>query len=345
MKSVKPTKPAKPANGVKALALLAALLVWGCGGNAGGGNSGENDGGNAPETIRFVLDWSPNTNHTGLYAAQDRGWFSEEGLAVEILSPPEDGALLLLGSGRAEFAVDFQESLGPAIAREDPLPVQAVAAVISHNTSGLMSLKSAGIKRPRDLPGKRFASWETPLVTAVIRDIVERDGGDFAAVKMIPNNAVDAFSALETDVDSIWIYYAWDGIAAEIRGTDIDFLDLGKINPQLDFYTPVIVVNTRWAAAHPETVKRFLRALSRGYDFAMANPGEAAEILLKYAPELDAGLVRRSQDYLASRYRGDAPRWGEIDEKRWGGFYRWMYERQLLEKDIGSGGFTNEYLP
>ncbi|MDR1306338.1 MAG: ABC transporter substrate-binding protein [Treponema sp.] len=333
---MKPIKPMMPL----VLAALSALLFCGCG--KGVNNNG---GENGPERIRFVLDWSPNTNHTGLYAAQDRGWFAEENLAVEILSPPEDGALLLLGSGRAEFAVDVQEGLGPAIGREDPLPVQAVAAVISHNSSGLMSLTSAGIKRPRDLAGKRFASWGTPLVTAVIRDIVEGDGGDFAAVKMIPNNAVDAFSALETDVDSIWIYYAWDGIAAEIRGTETDFLDLGTINPELDFYTPVIVVNTDWADAHPETAKRFLKALSRGYEFAMANPGEAADILLKYAPELDAALVRRSQDYLASRYRGDAPRWGEIDERRWSAFYQWMYQRRLLDKDIGSGGFTNGYLP
>jgi len=297
------------------------------------------------EQVRIVLDWTPNTNHTGIYAALDKGWFAEEGLSVEILMPPEDGALLLLASGMAEFAVDFQESLGPAIGNNSPLPVTAVAAIINHNTSGLMSLKSAGIKRPGDLAGKRFASWETPLVTAIIKDIVEGDGGDFNAVKMIPNMAVDAFSALETDVDSIWIYYAWDGIAAEIRGTSIDYLDLGKINPVFDFYTPVMVINNAWAQANPETAKKFMKALSRGYEFAMDNPEEAAGILLKYAPELDKDLVMGSQLWLASRYQGDAPRWGEIDPRRWGEFYRWMYQKELLEKDIGEGGFTNEYLP
>ncbi|GHV85781.1 nitrate ABC transporter substrate-binding protein [Spirochaetia bacterium] len=318
--------------------VLTAVLLSGCGGSKGSPQPGT-------EKIRLVLDWTPNTNHTGIYVTKDKGWFAEEGLLVEILMPPEDGALVLLASGKAEFAVDFQETLGPAIAREDPLPVTAAAAIISHNTSGLMSLRARGIRRPRDLAGKRFASWETPLVTAVIRDIVENDGGSFNAVTMIPNYATDAFSALETDVDSIWIYYAWDGIAAELRGTEIDYLDLGKINPALDFYTPVIVVNNNWAAANPGTAKKFLTALSRGYDFAIANPAEAAEILLTYAPELDGDLVRQSQLYLASRYRGDAPRWGEIETARWGGFYRWMYERGLLEKDIGSGGFTNEYLP
>jgi ABC-type nitrate/sulfonate/bicarbonate transport system substrate-binding protein len=296
--------------------------------------------------VRIVLDWTPNTNHTGIYAAKEKGWFAEEGLDVEILMPPENGALVLLGAGRAEFAVDFQEQMGPAIARDrDALPVTAVAAVISHNTSGLMSLKQAGIRRPGDLAGKRFASWETPLVTAVIRDIVEADGGDFSRVTMVPNMATDAFSALETDVDSIWIYYAWDGVAAEVRGTAIDYIDLGTVNPALDFYTPVIVTNTEWAASHPETAKKFMKALSRGYEFAIGNPEEAASILLTYAPELDGELVLQSQRYLAPRYRDDAPRWGEIDPRRWGSFYRWMFERGLLEKDIGEGGFTNEYLP
>jgi ABC-type nitrate/sulfonate/bicarbonate transport system substrate-binding protein len=105
------------------------------------------------------------------------------------------------------------------------------------------------------------------------------------------------------------------------------------------------VTNTEWAAANRDTVKKFLAAVSRGYTFAMENPAEAAEILLKYAPELDRTLVLRSQEYLATKYRGDAPRWGEIDPRRWGRFYRWMYERKLLEKDISDEGFTNEYLP
>ncbi|MDR1507922.1 MAG: ABC transporter substrate-binding protein [Treponema sp.] len=301
-------------------------------------------GGKIP--VRVVLDWTPNTNHTGIYAAKEKSWFAEEGLDVEILMPPEDGALVLLGAGMAEFAVDFQESLGPAIGRDrDALPVTAVAGIISHNTSGLMSLKKAGINRPGDLEGKRFASWGTPLVTEVIRDIVEKDGGDFSRVKMVPNMATDAFSALETDVDSIWIYYAWDGIAAEVLGKDIDYLDLGTINPALDFYTPIIVTNTVWAQSHRETAKKFMKALSRGYEFAIENPEEAAEILLASVPEQDRELVVRSQKYLASRYRGDAPKWGEIDPRRWGAFYRWMFEHGLLEKDIGEGGFTNEYLP
>ena len=301
----------------------------------------KNDG-----TIRVLLDWTPNTNHTGLYVALNKGWFEEEGLKVKITQPPEDGALVLVASGRAEFGITFQEELGPAIAKkDDALPLTAVAAIISHNTSGIMSLKSSGIQNPADLSGKRFASWETPVVRAVIRHIVEKDGGNYDSVNIIPNNATDAISALLTDVDAIWIYYCWDGINAEINSVDINYIDLGTYDSVLDFYTPVLVTNTDWASKNPETVKKFMNAVSKGYNFAMENPEEAADILLRYAPELDRQLVVRSQQYLQSCYQGDAKRWGEIDPQRWGIFYKWMHVQGLLETDIGANGFTNEYLP
>jgi ABC-type nitrate/sulfonate/bicarbonate transport system substrate-binding protein len=308
-----------------------------------GGCSGKKRDAN---NIRVVLDWTPNTNHTGLYVAQEKGWFAEEGLTVQIMQPPEDGALVLVGSGNAEFGFDFQETMGPAIAKDrDILPVTAVAAIISHNTSGIMSLVQTGINSPRDLMGKRFESWETPLITALIKEIVENDGGDFNNVIMIPSYAIDPLSALQTDIDAIWVYYAWEGLAAEVNGITVNYIDLGSLDPRFDFYTPVLAANTGWLNKNPEKAKKFLRALSRGYTFAMENPAEAGAILLKCAPELDPKLVMRSQEYLASHYQADAPRWGEIDPLRWGRFYRWMFEQGLLEKDIGSGGFTNEYLP
>jgi ABC-type nitrate/sulfonate/bicarbonate transport system substrate-binding protein len=320
---------------VLVMAALGTVILSGC---------GKKDAG----TIRVVLDWTPNTNHTGLYAALEKGYFAEAGIKrVEIMQPPEDGALVLLAAGNAEFGVDFQESMAPALAREEPLPVIAVAAIVSHNTSGIMSLAASGITRPRDLENRRYASWETPLVTAVIKNIVEGDGGDFSKVTMIPNFATDAFSALETDVDAIWIYYGWDGVAAELRGTAVNYMDLGRINPRFDFYTPVLAANTNYAEKNPETVRRFLKAVSRGYEFAIANPEEAAEILLKHAPELDRDLVTASQKYLSARYRDDGAGlpWGRFDGGRWDSFYGWMFEQGLLERDIRGKGFTNDYLP
>jgi len=281
-----------------------------------------------------------------LYVALDKGWFEEEGLKVTITQPPEDGALVLLAAGRAEFAIDFQELMVPAIAkRHDALPVTAVAAIINNNTSGIMSLRENNIQRPAELSGKRFAPYDMNVVPLIIKYIVEKDGGNFNEVRIIPDYVTDVFSALQTDVDAIWIYYAHDGITAEARGIDVNYIDLASFDSIFDFYTPIIVTNTNWAAANAQTVKKFMYAVSRGYNYAMENPREAADILLKYAPELDREIVIRSQEYLRTRYQGSADRWGEIDRQRWGNFNKWMFEQGILERDIGSEGFTNEYLP
>lgn len=294
---------------------------------------------------RVVLDWTPNTNHTGLYVALEKGWYAEEGLTVEIMQPPAETALGLVGAGNAEVCVSHQEGLGPAIASPNPVPVTAIAALVQHNTSGILSLKETGIETPKDLCGKKFATWGTPLVDETIRQLVEGDGGDFEAVEMVFDEATDAISALQTRIDAIWIYYAWDGIAAQLAGVESSYLDFGQTDPVFDFYTPLLVGRDSWLESNPEDVKAFLRATTRGYEFAIENPDEAAQILLKHAPELSEDLVVESQRWLAGQYQAEASRWGEFDPSRWSGFYSWMYEKGLLERDLGAEGFTNEYLP
>ena len=77
------------------------------------------------ETITFVLDWTPNTNHTGLYVAIEKGYFEEEGLDVEVVQPPDDGAEVLVASGKAQFGVSFQDTMAPALVGDNALPITA----------------------------------------------------------------------------------------------------------------------------------------------------------------------------------------------------------------------------
>ena len=94
------------------------------------------------------------------------------------------------------------------------------------------------------------------------------------------------------------------------------------------------------------TAKAFLSALSKGYEFAIENPEEAADVLCTAAPELDKELVVASQKYLADQYKADAPYWGYMDENRWNNFYQWVNDHELVEgKVMLDAGFTNEYLP
>jgi ABC-type nitrate/sulfonate/bicarbonate transport system substrate-binding protein len=298
------------------------------------------------EKVRIVLDWTPNTNHTGLYVAQDKGYFAEQGLEVEIMQPPEGSTTSLVGAGGAEIGISFQDSLAATFASNNPIPVTAVAAIIQHNTSGLLSLKETGIDSPGKMSGHSYATWDTPIELAMIKKIVEDDGGSFEEIELIPNTVTDVVTALQTDIESVWVYYAWDGIATEVAGLETNYLNFADYGTELDLYTPVIIGNNDFLKNKPEMAKKALEAIKKGYEFAVENPEEAADILLKSAPELDEELVKRSQEWLKDKYKAEVARWGYIDQERWDGFFNWLYENTLIEQEIPAGyGFSNDYLP
>ena len=323
--------------------ILAVIMLFTC--LTGCGNSGSNE--NDLTKITFVLDWTPNTNHTGLYVAQELGYFKEAGLEVEIVQPPEDGAEVLVASGKAQFGVSFQDSLAPAFAGDNALPITAGASVIQHNTSGIISRAGEGMDKPKGMEGHNYATWNGSIELATLKSVVEADGGDFNKVELIPSKVTDEVSALKTkSVDSIWIFYAWAGVKTELEGLETDYFAFKDIDPVFDYYTPVIISGNKFLQENPDTAKAFLSALSKGYQYAMENPEAAADILCKVAPELDKELVLASQKYLKDQYQADAQYWGQIDPTRWNNFYKWVNDNDLIEDEIPlDTGFSNEYLP
>lgn len=299
------------------------------------------------EKITFVLDWTPNTNHTGLYVAEEKGYFKKEGLDVEIVQPPEDGADALVASGKAQLGVSFQDSMASGVAGDNALPNTAVAALIQHNTSGIISRKGEGMDRPKGLEGKKYATWDAPIEKAMMQNVVEKDGGDFSKVELIPSTVTDEVSALKSkSVDAIWIFYAWAGVATEVADLETDYFAFKDINPVFDYYTPVVIANNDFLEEKPDTAKAFLRALKQGYEDAIADPDEAASILLEASPELDEKLVKSSQEYLKDQYKADVEQWGYIDPARWNAFYGWLNENGLSEAELPeNAGFSNDYLP
>ena len=296
--------------------------------------------------LKLVLDWTPNTNHTGLYVAMDKGYYKDAGIELEIVQPPEDGAEVLVASGKADFGISFQDTMAGALSKDSPLPIKAVAAITQHNTSGIMSRKGDGITTPKGLEGKKYATWDLPIEKAILKNVVEKNGGDFAKVELIPSTVTDEVSALSTkQIDAVWVYYGWAGISAKEKGFDFDYFAFKDINPTFDYYTPVLITNDDMIKNNSDTVKKFLEATKKGYEFAAGNPQDAAEILLKYAPEIDSKLANASQEYLSTCYIDKDIPWGYIESERWKNFYRWINENNLLEHRIDEGaGLDNEFI-
>lgn len=300
--------------------------------------------------ITFCLDWTPNTNHTGIYAAQALGYFEEEGLDVEIVQPPENGAVLMCAAGQAQFAIDAQDTMAAALDQEEPLGITAVAAMIQHNTSGILSRAGDGINSPKGLEGKVYSTWESPIELKMIEYVMEQDGGDFSKVTLIPNDITDEPAALAAhQTDAVWVFYGWSGINAQVEGVDCDYWSFGDISPELDYYTPVILANDSFLEESPDVAKAFLKAAARGYAYAAEHPKEAADMLIEgdSTGSLSGSedLIYASQEWLSGRYIDDADRWGVIDEDRWNSFYGWLSENGLTQHDLTGKGFSNEFLP
>jgi len=298
------------------------------------------------QEITVLLDWVPNTNHTGLYVAIEKGFYKQEGLEVNIIQPSEGGPAGLIAAGQGEFGISYQEQVTFARTSKEPLPVVAIAAVLQHNTSGFASPAEKEITRPRDFEGKKYGGWGSPVEEATIKALMEIDNADFSNTEIVTIGAIDFFAAVQEYVDYTWIYYGWDGVAAELKNFPINFILLQDYAPQLDFYTPVIIAREQLLEKEPGLVQRFLRATERGYQYCMENPGLAAEYLLNHAPEVDREIAFASQKYLAGQYQADAPYWGVMERERWENYSQWLYEQGLIEEMLDvEASFTNDFLP
>ena len=123
-------------------------------------------------------------------------------------------------------------------------------------------------------------------------------------------------------------------------------ISLKDVDPALDYYTPVLVTSEGLIDQNPDLIKKLMKAVSAGYEFAIANPEEAADILIKHAPESDPEMIKQSQLWLSPQYQAEASRWGEQKQVIWESYAAWLFENELVPKNIdASKAFTNEFLP
>lgn len=297
--------------------------------------------------VTLMLDWVPNTNHTGIFVAEQKGYFEQAGLDVSIEQPGEVYAEQAVASGAVEFGISFQEQITLAYAGGDASLV-SIAAIIQHNTSGFASRAALGADSPAGWEGLRYGSFASPFEEPTLSALMACAGGDFTQLEIVDTGFTDPLALLQQEqIDLAWIFYAWQGIQAEQQDIDLNIVMMSDwFNCIPDYYTPVFITSRQMIEEQPDTVRAFLQAVSRGYQFAIENPDEAADILLEAVPELDAELVRASQAWLSPRYQADAPRWGEQQLSVWEDYSQWMASTGIIAAPIdAAAAFTTEFLP
>jgi ABC-type nitrate/sulfonate/bicarbonate transport systems, periplasmic components len=317
--------------------LLLAGLLAGCG--------TQTNQTKALTPVSIMLDWTPNTNHTGLFVAKDKGYFAREGLDVKIIQPSTDGTVeQLVATGKADFGVSQQEQVTTARTRD--IPIISLAAILQHNTSGFASSVSKNILSAKDFEGKTYGGWGLPSEDAMLKALMQKEKADFSKLKIVNIGEADQLTSLNKDIDLTWIFYGWTGIEAELRQHALNMIWLKEVDPALDYYTPVLITGEKMTTDKPELVRSFMKAVSDGYKYAISNPQDSAEILIKNAPEANPELIRKSQAWLSPKYQDDAAHWGEQKTAVWENYAKWLVDRQLLPKMIDPAkAFTNNFLP
>ncbi|WP_243387636.1 ABC transporter substrate-binding protein [Bacillus kexueae] len=328
---------------VMLLLLALTLILAAC--NQSETNENNESSTETNQEVTIMLDWFPNTNHTGLYVALEKDYFEEEGLNVTIQEPGDGiAAEQVVASGQADFAISYQESLTQA--RATGIPLVSIAAIIQENTSAFASLKEVGIATPEDFEGKRYGGWGSPTEEAVLKALSEKYNIDYTQIEQVTLGQADFFQSIGRDADFEWIYYGWDGVEADRQGIELNYIFLKDIDEALNYYTPIIATSEEKIENDAETVRAFMRAVSKGYEYAIDNPDDAAAILIQHVPDLNEELVKASQNWLSEQYRGKAEKWGIQKEEVWERYANWMYEQGLIESNIEADkAFTNEFLP
>ncbi|MDG3015224.1 ABC transporter substrate-binding protein [Speluncibacter jeojiensis] len=310
-------------------------------------------GTSSPNTIRFALDWTPNTNHTGLYVAEREGYFKDAGLDVQILPYNNTSVDTLVGSGNAEFGISTQDQ--STFSQAAGANVESVLAPLQHWATGIgVRADRADITSPKDLDGKTYAGFGDPGEVATLQGVIRGAGGkgDFKSVTL----GTSAYQAVYSGkADFTVSYNAWEGIEAQRAGTPMKYFKYTDYGFP-DAYAIVVDGNRDWLAAHPDQARKFVQALQRGYRFAADNPDRAAQDLIDANPGAfeDPGLVHEGQRMLAADYMKDVQ--GEVGSQttqQWAGYSGYLYQHGLLSGPDGkplahepdwSTYFTDEYL-
>ncbi|MDD6461406.1 MAG: ABC transporter substrate-binding protein [Bifidobacteriaceae bacterium] len=287
------------------LAIAALALTSGC---SGAGSTDAGSGSSGLRKVTFMLSWAPDTNHIGVYVAKDRGYFAQAGLDVDIIAVSQAGAEQAVQNGQADFALSNLTNVADYSVKgaqlTEVLQVQqkpsAIWCALASNTA---------ITRPKDLDGKTFATFGSNEDDAVIKAMIRNDGGQGTFDKVtVGTSTFQTLSSGQADFGGF--YATWEGVQAKLNGPQLNCFTEPDYGIPGNADSIGVITSNATISSDPDLVKAFVQATQRGYEYAYANPDDAAGILVKGAADanLDETFVKESMKTIV-----DGQYWGDRD--------------------------------
>ena len=297
------------------------------------------------EKVSIMLDWYPNAVHSFLYIAEEKGYFEDEGIEVDIQFPanPTD-PINLAAAGKVTMGITYQPDVIIAKTEQD-IGIKSVGALVRSPLNHVAFLEESGIESPKDLEGKTVGFTGIPLNEAMLQTMMESDGADFSKTKMVDVGFELNTSIVSEKADAaIGVY-----INHEVPLLKHEGFNPAYINPTdygvPSFYELVVVTSDDTWKKDQENIEAFWRAAGKAFDDMEKNPEEALVILLKHQDEgnfpLIAAVERESLSVLLPKMKSPG-KFGEQDEETWQLTADWMQKVGLVHKVANLDGiFVN----
>jgi putative hydroxymethylpyrimidine transport system substrate-binding protein len=323
------------------IAAVLALALAGCGEKA-------EPTGSAParlEPFTVMLDYFPNADHAGIFAAKEAGLYEKAGLDVKIQTPPDPSApLKLLRAGKADVAISYEPEL--LLARDAGADtLVAVGALVQVPLTSLVALPASGIRTAKDLAGKRVGTAGIPYQSAYLQTIAKTAGVEPKETN-VGFNLVPALLGKKVDA-VLGAFWNYEGVDLERRGRKPVILRMENLG--VPTYNELILVARRESLdeAGASRLRRFITATAAGHRLVRDNPTAGVDALLKADKGLDRGLQEAAIKATTPAFfpKADQP-WGWMEPVDWANYERWMRANRLLKRPPSEAPpLTNEFLP
>ncbi len=282
--------------------------------------------------IKLALDWTPNINHIGFFVAKEKGFYKENDLKVEFLTPDLDDYLITpakkVEMNISDFGLCPTESLISFRTKKNPFILKGLMTIFQEDVSAIATVESNNILRPKHLDGRSYASYKARYEDKIVKKMIINDGGIGNLKIFYPKRLGIWNTLIENKYDSTWIFINWEGVEASKKNIDLELYKMSDFGIPYS-YSPILFSSSDYINNNSNTVKKFIESSRKGYIYCYENMDEAVSILNKFVPITDKGIDLIECLKISIDHFGSKENFGKIDLKKIDIFLKWLKDNNI----------------